>query len=95
VRRIKPNEVAMMKRMQAAADAVNARIENCHEEVACPKCRAPVGKRCAAMRGPAGGGYAVLEVQCGQHPATTSYVQMGELTKHPHQERWTQVVPAR
>lgn len=32
--------------MLVAADEANERIANCHTEVACPKCGAPVGARC-------------------------------------------------
>lgn len=40
-----PTEQALIAR----ADALNARIANCHTEVACPRCRAPVGERCRNM----------------------------------------------
>jgi hypothetical protein len=38
----------------AAAEELNARIANCHEEVDCPKCGAPVGEQCRSMNGGAG-----------------------------------------
>jgi hypothetical protein len=38
--------VSIEDRLLAAAAAANERIENCHVEVACPKCGAPVGERC-------------------------------------------------
>lgn len=64
------HEEAIERRLMAAADEANARIASCHEEVACPKCLAPVGVKCTNLRG-------------------------GSELKHPHRERWTQVVPAR
>lgn len=64
-----------------AADRLNARIESCHEEVACPRCGAPVGHECRQM--PAGFRVAI--------PGTPP----GRVLKHPHRERWTLVVPAR
>lgn len=54
-----------------------------HERVACPKCKAPVGERCAAMRGYGGGGYGF--VQLNNLPPIP--VRLGEPTKHPHKER--------
>lgn len=66
---------------QAAADA-EARIALCHEKVACPKCGAPIGTRCRSMPR----GYRPLDH--GGHPAAREL-------KHPHRQRWTQVVPAR
>lgn len=38
--------------MRLAADAQEARIEHCHEEVACPYCLARVGERCRSMQKP-------------------------------------------
>lgn len=38
-------------RLLLAADAANRRIENCHTEVACPSCGAPVGTRCWPLSG--------------------------------------------
>lgn len=35
--------------LEAAAEA-NERIERCHEVVACPKCKQPVGARCVNVR---------------------------------------------
>ncbi len=66
--------------LQAAADA-EARIANCHEQVACPTCSAPVGKRCRSMPR----GYRPLDIG---HPRAREL-------RHPHKRRWTQVVPAR
>ncbi len=34
------------RRLLAAADAANEKIKSCHERLACPRCRAPRGKRC-------------------------------------------------
>lgn len=65
--------------MQAAVDAANRRIENCHEEVACPKCKAPIGERCRRM-------------PRGYQPG--AFMQIARVVG-PHSERWTQVVPAR
>ena len=40
-----PTEAALL---EAAAEA-ERRIATCHERVACPRCRAPVGSRCRSM----------------------------------------------
>lgn len=60
---------------QALLAAANAAIESCHEVVACPKCRAPIGEVCRNMN-------------IGRR-------RNGAPLKHPHRERWTQVVAAR
>jgi hypothetical protein len=68
------------RRLLAAAEEANERIASCHEVVACPKCGAPVGKRCRAMpRGfrPLDGDGRV------------------RVLKTPHKQRWTLVQPAR
>lgn len=78
---------------RAAAEA-NERVARCHELVACPRCSAPVGSRCAAVRG-AFGGYARIETRVGDGEPTVRFVRLGELTKHPHRERWTLVQPSR
>jgi len=77
--------------LMVAADEANERIRTCHEVVACPRCHAPIGSRCAALQGAGGGGYAMLEVRAGKWPPRTTYVQMGRELKHPHRERWTLV----
>jgi hypothetical protein len=66
-----------------AADEANARIASCHERVACPKCRAPVGERCRRM-------------PRGYSPASASrgMTQPGAVVG-PHRERWTLVQPER
>lgn len=89
-----PREPIEERLLVAAAEA-NERIARCHEVVACPRCRAPVGARCAGLQGAGGGGYAVLEVRAGQFPPKTTYVRMGRELKHSHRERWTQVQSAR
>jgi hypothetical protein len=86
-----PIEVALL----AAAAEANERIARCHEVVACPRCHAPIGKRCAALSGPGGGGYAELTVKAGRGAPCTSYVRMGRELKRPHRERWTLVQLAR
>jgi hypothetical protein len=40
-----------LARMTLAVAEANARIENCHTEVACPACGAPVGTRCWRLSG--------------------------------------------
>lgn len=61
------------RRAAAAAAALNDRIERCHEEVACPKCHAPVGERCRrALR---------------QFTRHGTYAKGQPVLKHPHAER--------
>lgn len=85
-----------MAEMLAAVAAAEERIERCHEIVACPRCSAPIGRRCAAMQGYGGGGYAKLEVRVGlADDPTERFVRLGRELKHPHRERSNLVQPVR
>lgn len=74
----------MEARLLAAAEAANEKIRTCHERVACPRCGAPVGKRCTKLSSKS---YRSADPGLGRIPAIE--------TKHPHEERWTQEVPKR
>lgn len=63
----------------------NERIERCPERVACPVCLAPIGERCADLRG---NGYAVVTVNIGGKTSERA-TRLGNLLKHPHRERCT------
>lgn len=63
----------------AAADEANERIRTCHEVVACPRCRAPIGRRCRRM--PRGFSEASERRGLGQPGAIVG----------PHRERWALV----
>jgi hypothetical protein len=67
----------------AAADEANARIATCHERVACPKCGAPIGRRCRRL--PRGFSQASERRGLGQPSKVVG----------PHRERWTLVQAAR
>jgi hypothetical protein len=41
-------------RLAEVAEEANARIESCHERVACPRCGQQVGERCVRMVGGVG-----------------------------------------
>jgi hypothetical protein len=43
------SRAATERALLIAADEANQRIANCHAEVACPRCLAPVGSRCRSM----------------------------------------------
>lgn len=63
-----------------AANVV-AMLDACHERVACPKCKAPVGERCRRMPSRADAPW--------RPPRWRRYT--GEVVA-PHVERWSQVV---
>lgn len=75
--------MTLARALQEVAADVSARVERCHEVVACPKCGAPIGERC--VRVVRGHGYGH-----GGAPGWTP-----PPLKHSHRERWTLLVPAR
>lgn len=51
--------------MRATAAELEARIEDCHMEVDCPRCCMPVGRRCVRARPGGGRAYPLRELK---HP---------------------------